>query len=124
LDAIHGEPLLLIFIETSSPGGRGFANAIELLHRRYSRRGLNLVAIALDEDREALRKFLAQEAITYIVLHDAGGRLTESTMGRSQPEDAYLVRADGKLERAFVTGEDWKDLRIQEAIEQLLPKRH
>lgn len=122
LDAIHGDPLLLVFLETTSPGGRAFANAIERVHRRYMRRGLNLVAVALDEDRDQLRKVLAEDPITYMVLHDPGGRVTSPSMGMPQPGDAYLLSADGELDTAFVTGDDWNDLRIQFAIERLLPK--
>jgi peroxiredoxin len=124
LSTIRGEPLLLVFVETSSPGGRAFASSLEKLHRRYLRRGLQLVAIALDENRDALRKVLAEDAITYMVLHDPGARATRSTIGSSQPGDAYLVGADGVVDTAFASGggADWKDLRIQFAIERLLPK--
>jgi hypothetical protein len=123
LDAIRGEPLLLLFVETSSPGGRAFANTVELLHRRYMRRGLNLVAIALDTDRGALQKMLGADAITYQVLHDPGARATSATFGVSQPGDAYLVGADGRVTRVFVSPEDWSDRRVAEAIEGALRQK-
>ena len=123
LDVLRGEPLLLVFVETGSPGGLSFAKGVlEFMHRRSLRKGLNLVAVALDPDRDAVRKVLGAEPITYQVLHDPGAAATQEAFGVSQPGDAYLVGPDGVVVNVFVSGDDWSKNRVGEAVEAFVRK--
>jgi peroxiredoxin len=118
LDTLRGHPVLLIFVETRSEGGLAFTRALERLHRRYNRGGLNQVVVALDEERGPLREVLQRHGITYTVLADPGGRATSPAFGRPQPGDTYLVDRNGVVQRVFVSRDDWSDNRVAEAVEE------
>lgn len=123
LDGVRGGPLvLLVFLETESPGGLRFAQSLEMLHRKFRSRGVHTVGIALDGNRAHLQRVLRQRAFTYQVLHDPGGTAVARAFGPPQPHDTYLLK-DGRVVEVFITAEDWATGRIAATLDELAPHR-
>ncbi len=72
----------------------------------FHARGFEVIAISIDEDREALEKFLKREPRPWIELHDGG--LDDTPVARQYgvtgPSTAILVDRDGKVASIHARG--------------------
>lgn len=66
------------------------------LHAELSGRGLEIVAVSVDEDADAIRRFLDGRPVPFRVVHDADGRFPERMKVDTMPTLFLLDRA-GRL---------------------------
>ena len=91
------------------------------LQKRYGDKGLAIVAVNLDKDRELASHFLAEMPAAFTVAFDPSGKTAESYRVKALPT-TFLVSPDGKLLLTH-TGFDAKHASEFEAqIAEALPK--
>lgn len=91
------------------------------LQKRYGDKGLAIVAVNLDKDRELASHFLAEVPAAFTVAFDPSGKTAESYRVKALPT-TFLVSPDGKLLLTH-TGFDAKHASEFEAqIAEALPK--
>jgi cytochrome c biogenesis protein CcmG/thiol:disulfide interchange protein DsbE len=91
------------------------------LQKRYGDKGLAIVAVNLDKDRELASQFLAEVPAAFTVAFDPSGKTAESYRVKALPT-TFLVSPDGKLLLTH-TGFDAKHASEFEAqIAEALPK--
>ena len=91
------------------------------LQKRYGDKGLAIVAVNLDKDRELASQFLAEVPAAFTVAFDPSGKTAESYRVKAMPT-TFLVSPDGKLLLTH-TGFDAKHASEFEAqIAEALPK--
>jgi thiol-disulfide isomerase/thioredoxin len=91
------------------------------LQKRYGDKGLAIVAVNLDKDRELASQFLAEVPAAFTVAFDPSGKTAESYKVKAMPT-TFLVSPDGKLLLTH-TGFDAKHASEFEAqIAEALPK--
>ena len=91
------------------------------LQKRYGDKGLAIVAVNLDKDRELASHFLAEVPAAFTVAFDPAGKTAESYRVKALPT-TFLVSPDGKLLLTH-TGFDAKHASEFEAqIAEALPK--
>jgi thiol-disulfide isomerase/thioredoxin len=91
------------------------------LQKRYGDKGLAIVAVNLDKDRELASHFLAEVPAAFTVAFDPEGKTAESYKVKALPT-TFLVSPDGKLLLTH-TGFDAKHASEFEAqIAEALPK--
>jgi len=91
------------------------------LQKRYGDKGLAIVAVNLDKDRELASHFLAEVPAAFMVAFDPSGKTAESYRVKALPT-TFLVSPDGKLLLTH-TGFDAKHASEFEAkISEALPK--
>ena len=91
------------------------------LQKRYGDKGLAIVAVNLDKDRELASHFLAEMPAAFTVAFDPAGKTAESYRVKALPT-TFLVSPDGKLLLTH-TGFDAKHASEFEAqIAEALPK--
>jgi len=91
------------------------------LQRRYGDKGLAIVAVNLDKDREFASSFLAEVPASFTVVFDPSGKTAESYKVKAMPT-TFLISPEGKL-LATHTGFDAKRAPQFEAqIAEALPK--
>ena len=91
------------------------------LQKRYGDKGLAIVAVNLDKDRELASHFLAEVPAAFTVAFDPAGKTAESYKVKAMPT-TFLVSPDGKLLLTH-TGFDAKHASEFEAqIAEALPK--
>ena len=91
------------------------------LQKRYGDKGLAIVAVNLDKDRELASHFLAEVPAAFTVAFDPSGKTAESYKVKAMPT-TFLVSPDGKLLLTH-TGFDAKHASEFEAqIAEALPK--
>jgi thiol-disulfide isomerase/thioredoxin len=66
------------------------------LHAELSGRGLEIVAVSVDEDAAAIRRFLDGRPVPFRVVHDAEGRFPER-MGVDTMPTLFLLDRAGRL---------------------------
>lgn len=80
------------------------------LQQKYAARGLEIVAVSVDEDAANLRRFVQEKGVRLTVLHDAGGKLAERWQPPKMPT-AWLIGRDGAIRwvhGGFVDGDEKK----------------
>jgi thiol-disulfide isomerase/thioredoxin len=66
------------------------------LQKKYGDKGLAIVAVNLDKDRDLASNFLAEVPAAFTVAFDPSGRAAESYKVKAMPT-TFLVSPDGKL---------------------------
>ena len=116
-----GAATVVVFFDTRWTPMTRYAEVLERLYRRYQRRGLRMIGIALDDSRDAVRDFIHKNAITFTVLHDPGGRATEPQWGRATGPASYLIDATGRVVASYPEPVDWRADERRLKVESLLP---
>jgi len=93
---------------------------MEELHQHYSKDGLVIIAVNVDENRADMEAFLKKNAVTFAVLRDANQKLVERAGVATMPT-SFLIDKDGKvrfLHNGFRGAETKK--KYDEEIQSLL----
>ena len=69
---------------------------MEDLHQRYSKDGLVIIAVNVDENRADMEAFLKKNAVSFAVLRDANQKLVERTGVATLPT-SFLIDQAGKV---------------------------
>lgn len=94
LDSLRGRVVYLDFWASwCEPCRRSFP-WMETMQKRYSDRGLTVVAVDLDKDRHAADEFLSRHPTSFEVAFDPSGKSAEA-YGVSSMPTSYLIGRDG-----------------------------
>ena len=91
------------------------------LERKLAGKGFSILTVSVDEDAEALNRFVAVTHLVLKVLHDSDAKVGERYAPAKMPT-AYLVGRDGKnawVHESFVIGDEAK---VEAAVERALAK--
>lgn len=94
--------------------------ALQRLHDRFHKRGVEVVAINVDTKREAMRRFLEEHPVSFTVVRDATSRVVEMVAPEAMPT-SLIVDRQGRvvaLHTGF-KGEETEQALIEE-IEKCL----
>ncbi len=120
LSEFRGSPVLLGYYDTTAPG-LVVGQALEAVQRRFRRRDLVVVGVALDDRRTPVLNFLRGQAISFMAFHDPEGARTTPLWGRPQVGEAYLIDAGGKVIRVYPSRFRWPDPDLQRTLLGVLP---
>lgn len=96
LSAQKGKPVLLIFITTWCPTCRSEMPHYKSIHEKYSRHGLEVVNIDIDEPKEKVSRFAEKYNVSYRMLLDEKGKVAEM-YGIVGIPSMVLIDKDGKV---------------------------
>lgn len=119
-DSIKGKVVLIDFWASwCGPCKQSFP-VMEDLHKRYSGRGLVVIAISVDEKRPGMETFLKKNEVSFTVMRDPGQQLVQKTGVTAMPS-SFLIDREGKV-RFTHTGFRGAETRkkYEEEIESLL----
>jgi len=95
-DSLRGKVVLVDFWASwCAPCQRSFPWMGEIA-QRYAPRGLVVVAINLDRDRDLADDFLAHHPATFAIAYDPGGKVADAFHVKGMPS-TFLIDRDGKL---------------------------
>ena len=121
LESLRGKTVLVDFWASWCGPCRQSFPWMNDLEKRYGDKGLAIVAVNLDKDREFANSFLAEVPAEFTVVFDPSGKTAESYKVKAMPT-TFLISPDGKL-LATHTGFDAKHAPEFEAqIAEALPK--
>jgi peroxiredoxin len=96
LSAQKGKPVLLIFITTWCPTCRSEMPRYSSIYKKYSRHGLEVVNIDIEEPREKVLRFAEKYNVPYRMLLDEKGKVAETYRIVGIPS-MVLIDKDGKV---------------------------
>jgi peroxiredoxin len=98
--------------------------SIEALHKAYEPKGLKIVAVSIDDPGtdSAIRAFAKQYGLTFEILHDPAGKITELYDISGYPE-TFIVGKDGVIRKKLMAATDWNSPDARALVDRLLTER-
>jgi len=95
--------------------------SIEALNKDYAPKGLKIVAVSIDDPgtEPAIRAFARQYGLTFEILHDAQGKITEAYDISGYPE-TFIVGKDGVIRKKLMSATDWNSPDARALVDRLL----
>jgi peroxiredoxin len=98
--------------------------SIEALHRAYGPKGLRILAVSIDDPGtdSTIRAFIKQYGLTFEVLHDPKGKISELYDIDGYPE-TFIVGKDGIIRKKLMSATDWNSPEARALVDRLLTER-
>lgn len=93
---LKGKIVLIDFWASWCGPCKGTFPIMESLHRRFGKRSLIVVAVNEDKSEAAMKEFLKQHTVSFIVVRDARKKLAAAVRVPSLPT-SYILDRDGKV---------------------------
>ena len=106
LASLRGRLVVLNFWATWCPPCVQEMPSLERLHRTLGKEGLSVVSVSVDEDEEALRRFVKEHGVSFPVLRDPGGRAAAAYRTTGYPE-TFEIDAEGVVREHYVGPAEW-----------------
>jgi cytochrome c biogenesis protein CcmG, thiol:disulfide interchange protein DsbE len=98
--------------------------SIEALDKDYARKGLKIVAVSIDDPGtdSTIRAFAKQYGLTFEILHDPQGKISEAYDITGYPE-TFIVGKDGVIRRKLMSATNWNSPDARALVDRLLAER-
>ena len=95
--------------------------SIEALHKTYGPKGLKIVAVSIDDPGSdpGIRAFAKQYGLTFEILHDPKGEITDLYDVTGYPETIIIGR-DGVIRKKLMSATDWNSPEARALVDRLL----
>jgi peroxiredoxin len=80
--------------------------SLEKLHRTLGDKGLEVVAVSVDDSLDIIEQFKKEHGLTFTVVHDEGAKVAHRFQTFKFPE-TYVVDREGRLVWKFIGPRDW-----------------
>ncbi len=121
LESFKGSIVFLNFWTTWCPPCRAEVPSMQKLYEKFRDKGLVILGVDLQEDKQTVRKFVKKEGLTYPVLLDSDGRIGGTYGARSIPT-SYIIDKKGFILARTIGGREWDKPGIYELFDALLNK--
>ena len=119
LSDFKGKVVFLNFWATWCGPCRFEMPSMESLYQRLNGKGLEIVAVNLQEDRKSVQRFVDELGLSFPVLLDTTGRIGATYGARSIPM-TYLVDRDGNVIAGTIGTREWNTQDYIHFFEKLL----
>ncbi len=119
LSSYRGKVVFLNFWATWCPPCRSEMPSMETLYKEYRDRGLEILAVDLQEDRERVEAFFKEYGLTFTALLDTSGKVGAMYGARSIPT-TYIIDRKGFIVAGAIGSRDWASPEAKAYIEALL----
>jgi cytochrome c biogenesis protein CcmG/thiol:disulfide interchange protein DsbE len=98
--------------------------SIEALHKAYGPKGLKIVAVSIDDPGTdiAIRAFAKEYGLTFEILHDPKGAITDLYDITGYPE-TFIIGRDGVIRKKLMSATDWNSPGARALVDRLLAER-
>ena len=110
LAALRGQPVILNFWATWCGPCLVELPLLQELYEEYREDGLRIIGVNMGEDAAYLREWVATEGLTFDMIVDEYGQLTQLYRLRGNPS-TFMIAADGTITRIIYGPADENSLR-------------
>ncbi|HEV2017409.1 MAG TPA: TlpA disulfide reductase family protein [Gemmatimonadaceae bacterium] len=98
--------------------------SIEALNKEYASKGLKILAVSIDDPGTdaTIRAFVKQYGLTFEVLHDPQGRISDLYDVSGYPE-TFIVGKDGVIRKKLMSATDWNSPDARSLMDRLLSEQ-
>lgn len=98
--------------------------SIEALHQAYGPKGLKILAVSIDDPGRdsTIRTFVKQYGLTFEVLHDPKGTISDLYDITGYPE-TFIIGRDGVIRKKLMAATNWNSPESRALVERLLAER-
>jgi len=89
------------------------------LSKEYAAKGLKVVAVSVDRDAKALKDFVLEHKLPFLVLHDMDSAVAENYGVYRYPE-TFLIDREGRVQAHLVGAVEWMSAPMRKKVEGLL----
>jgi thiol-disulfide isomerase/thioredoxin len=93
---------------------------LDRLQAAYQDRGVRVVAVAFDEDRDALEEFLARTPVHFPVLWDKGGASLADRLAVTRLPTTLVLDADGVVRAVHLGFDKGEGEKLQKDVQRLI----
>lgn len=115
----RGKYVLLNFWATWCPPCVQELPSLNELAREFEERGLVVLGVSVDEDREAYENFLERFDVSFPTVRDPE-RVAANRYGTMKYPESYLIDRDGVVVQKYVGAENWMRPEIVNYLRSLL----
>ncbi|MBN1837952.1 MAG: TlpA family protein disulfide reductase [Spirochaetales bacterium] len=119
LSSFKGKVVFLNFWATWCGPCRQEMPSMQRLYQRLKDKGLEVVAVNLQEDEKAVQRFVSEHGLTFPILLDRSGRVGSTYGARSIPM-TYIVDREGFVVAGTVGTREWDTEQYVRFFERLL----
>lgn len=127
LAQFRGKTLVLNFWATWCPPCVEEMPSLVEMRKKLAGRGVEVLAVSIDEDADAYHKFLKDHAIDLLTVRDPGKRNGQggvdapvsSRYGTFKFPETYIIDRNGVIQRKFIGAVDWNQQEILEYLTRL-----
>jgi len=98
--------------------------SIEALQKAYAPKGLKILAVSIDDPGtdSTIRAFVKQYGLTFEVLHDPKGKISDIYDINGYPE-TFIIGKDGIIRKKLMSATDWNSPEARALVDRLLTER-
>ena len=114
-----GKVVLLNFWATWCPPCRKEVPSMVKLYDKYKAQGFEIVAVSVDKSYDDVVKFVAEQNMTFTVLHDQASQVAREYGVFRYPE-TFIVDRTGKVVQHLNGAVEWMEPEFMDYIEKLV----
>lgn len=119
ISSFSGKPVLLNFWATWCPYCRKERAHLRKLYENYSGEDLVIVSISIDRSLKSLKKFMKDEPVRFVILHDGEGSVSSLYHVAGLPT-SFLIGRSGIVKRKFTGLREWSTPESRKIIDAFL----
>ena len=119
LNALKGKVVFVNFWATWCGPCRVEMPSMEALYNKYKKDGLEILAVNVGENQQAVQAFMRSTGLSFPALLDADGSVSRSYGVQAIPT-SFLIDRNGNIVSRLVGSIDWDTAKIHAALETLL----
>jgi peroxiredoxin len=98
--------------------------SIEALNKTYASKGLKILAVSIDDagTDATIRAFVKQYGLTFEVLHDPKGKISDLYDITGYPE-TFIIGKDGVIRKKLMSATDWNSPEARALVDRLLAEQ-
>lgn len=118
LSQLRGQVVVLNFWATWCPPCIEEMPSLVQMQQRLRARGVTVLAVSIDVDGNAYRRFLEQHAVNLLTVRDPEQK-TPILYGTQGWPETYIIDRNGVVRRKFIGAVDWTGRDVIEYLEKL-----
>lgn len=122
LSGLRGRVVVLNFWATWCPPCVNEMPSLQKLHDALADKGLEVVAVSVDERFSDIERFVGSFDLTFTILHDEGMKVSRAYQTFKFPE-TYIIDREGRLRSKVVGERDWVEPSVIRDMVALLNER-